>query len=172
MKDFSSQEIKDLNAQSSKGKFVEAVIFTRDQSNPSVKDYFVRYGRSVSFQGNLYQPLDMAWLGIKTTATMELPGNQVVVSNLGGKVIDYLEDPSINIESNDVVLQVLHIDKFGKINLIDELLFQVETIIADYHKTATFNLGVNYSLNDIIPRQTIETQEFAGIRQDVVRVGV
>lgn len=172
MKSFSSSQIEDLNAKSSNGKFVETIIFTRNQNNPSIKDYFIRYGRSISFQGNLYQPLDFAWIGIKTTAAMELPGNQILVSNLGGKVIDYLEDPSINISSNDVVLQVLHIDKFGKITLVDELLFQVETIIADYHKSATFNLGVNYSLNDIIPRQSIETQEYPGIRQDVVRVGV
>lgn len=102
---------------------------------------------------------------------MELPSNQVVVSNLGGAVIEYLEDDTVNIEGNDVVLQILFIDKFNKISLVDEMLFQVEIIVADYHKVATIHLGVNYSLNDIIPRGTIETQEFPGLRDDTIRVG-
>lgn len=171
MKSFSSEQIEQLNAKSTTGRFLEAVVFTRDQSNPTVKDYFVRNARPIIFEGNTYQPLDMAWAGIKVTASGELPSNQVVVSNLGGVIIDYLEDDSVNIEGNDVLLRVLYIDRFNKISLVDEMLFQVEVIVADYNKSATFHLGVNYSLNDIIPRQTLETQEFPGLKQDVIRVG-
>jgi hypothetical protein len=170
MKSFSSEQLQSLNAKSTTGRFIEAVIFTRDQDT-GVKDYFVRNGREISFKGNIYTPLDFAWEGMKVTSAMELPSNRVVVSNLGGQVINYLEDESVSIEGNDVVLQVLFIDKFNKITLVDEMLFQVEVIVADYHEAATFNLGVNYSLNDIIPRGTIETLEFPGIRDDVIRVG-
>jgi len=102
---------------------------------------------------------------------MELPSNRIVVSNLGGQIIEYLENEDIHIEGNDVVLQILFIDRFNNITLVDEILFQIELVIADYHKTATFQLGVNYSLGDIVPRGTIETAEFPGIRDDVIRVG-
>lgn len=171
MKGFSSEQLEALNAKSSTGNLVEAVIFTRDQSDPSTKDYFVRFERSIKFDGNTYTPLDMVWSGMKVTTTMELPNNQVVVNNLGGRIIDYIEDNNINIDGNDVVLQVLFIDKYQNITLIDEMLYQVEIMVADYHKTATFHLGVNYSLTDIVPRNTLETQEFPGLRSDVIRVG-
>lgn len=171
MKSFSSEVILELNRQTTTGRFVEAATFTRDQSTPTVKDYFVRNQRPISFKGNIYQPLDMAWAGVKVGSSMELPTNEVVISNLGGTVIDYLEDNNVTIEGNDVVLQVLHIDKFQNILLVDEMLFQVEFVVADYHKSATFHLGVNYSLNDSVPRGTIETNEFPSIRGDAIRFG-
>lgn len=170
MKSFSSEQIAALNAKSTTGRFVEAIIFTRDQDTGE-KDYFIRNGRPISFRGHQYQPLDFAWDGIKISAAMELPSNRIVVSNLGGQVIDYLENEDIVIEGNDVLLQILFIDRFQKITLVDEMLFQVEIIVADYHESATFHLGVNYSLNDIVPRGTLETQEFPGLRDDVIRVG-
>jgi hypothetical protein len=170
-KAFSSEQLEQLNAKMTSGKFREAVIFTRNQDNPNIKEYFIRHGRPIVFKGNTYQPLDMAWAGMKVSSSMELPSNQVVVSNLGGSINDYLEDPEVEIEGNDVTLQILYIDKFGQVSLVDEMLFQVEVVVADYHKAATFHLGVNYSLNDVVPRQTIEKQEFPGIRDDVIRVG-
>jgi len=48
MKSFSSEVLAELNAQSTTGRFVEAVIFTRDQTT-QVKDYFIRNPRSISF---------------------------------------------------------------------------------------------------------------------------
>lgn len=171
MKGFSSEIIRELNSQSTTGRFVEAAVFTRDQSNPSVKDYFIRNQRPVSFNGNTYLPLDMTFSGIKVGAGMELPTNQVVISNLGGVVIDYIEENGVNIEGNDVFLQILHFDKYSRITLVDEMLFQVEVLVADYYKVATVHLGVNYSLNDPIPNGTIETNEFPAIRSDVIRIG-
>jgi len=171
VKHFSSEQLKELNATHTRGRFVEAAVFTRDMDNPSIKDYFVRNRRPLVFQGETYLPLDITWIGMKTTASMELPNNQVVISNLGGVVIDFIEDNDIDINGNDVLLKVLYIDKFGKISLTDEMLYQVELIVADYYKSATFNLGVNYSLGDVIPRQTLETQEYPGLRQDVIRIG-
>jgi hypothetical protein len=170
MKSFSSEILAELNAQSTSGRFVEGIIFTRDQSS-QVKDYFVRNPRPITFKGNTYTPLDFAWAGIKVGSSMELPTNQVNISNLGGAVTDYLEDNDIEIEGNDVVLQILHIDKYNKVLLVDEMLFQVEYIVADYHKSATAHLGVNYSLNDSVPRGTIETNEYPGIRGDSIRIG-
>lgn len=171
MKSFNSEQIKALNAKSLSGKLVEAVIFTRDQDNPSSKDYFIRWARPITFKGHQYIPLDMAWVDVKTSSSLELPGVQVLINNLGGVVIEYLEDPTVVIEENDAILQLLYIDKFHKVSLVDEMLYQVETVVADYSEKCTFNLGVNYSLNDIVTRQTIETQEFPGIRDDVIRVG-
>lgn len=171
MKAFSSELLKDLNANSTTGKFMEAAMFVRDQSTPSVRDYFVNHERGISFNGNTYAPLSMIWSGIKVDAAMELPTNEITVSNLGGVVIDYLEDPSVDINQNDVYLQVLFMDKFRKISLIEQMLFQVELVVADYNRAAVFQLGVNYSLNDLVPRQTLEKQEFPGIRDDVIRVG-
>jgi hypothetical protein len=170
MKAFSSAQIEALNAKSTSGRFVEAMTFTRDQ-DAQTKDYFVRNGRPISFRGNQYRPLDFAWEGIKVTSSMELPSNSVIVNNIGNLVVDYLEDEDIDLDGNDVVLQQLYIDKYNKITLIDEMLFQVEIMVADYYQSCTFHLGVNYSLNDIIPRETIETQEFPAIRDDVIRVG-
>lgn len=168
MKGFSSEQIEQINANARTGRFVEAVIFARDETT---KDYFVRNGKPVYFNGSTYQPLDFVFSGIKVTNTMELPTVQVTVSNLGGQVLAYIEDNDIDIETNDVWLQILFIDKFNKVTLVDEMLFQVETMVADYNTAATFNLGVNYSLNDPIPRYTLEKQEFPGLRDDVIRVG-
>ncbi len=171
MKSFSSEIVRELNKQTSTGRFVEAVVFTRVQSDPTSKEYFIRDARPKTFRGHTYQPLDMTWEGIKVSSGMELPSNNVSLSNLGGSVIDYIEDNNIEMEGNDVVLQQLFIDKFGKITLIDEMLFQIEYIVADYHKSATVHLGVNYSLKDPVPRGTIETNEFPAIRGDAIRIG-
>ncbi len=113
----------------------------------------------------------MVWSGISISASMNLPTNQVTISNLGGEVIDYIEQNGIEIEGNDVRLQILLIDKYNKVTLVDEMLFQIEIIIADYLRACTIQLGVNYSLNDPIPRGTIETNEFPAIRGDAVRIG-
>ncbi len=171
MKGLSSEQLKTINAQSKTGKFIEAIVFTRDQSDPDVKDYFIRYSRPITFNGNTYNPLDFMWSGVKVSSAMELPSVQVTISNLGGQVLDYIEQNNIEIEGNDVWLQILHIDKYAIITFVDEMLFQVEALVADYHTSATFHLGVNYSLNDQIPRFTLEKQEFPGIRDDVIRVG-
>lgn len=171
-KAFSSDQLAELNAKSTKGRFVEAAIFTRDQNDPdNSKEYFFRFGTPMTFQGNLYHPIDMVWDGLKVTSKMDLPTNEVVVSNLGGSVIEYLEDNSVDVNGNDVILQILLIDKFNRITLVDRMLFQLEAITADYNKAATFHLGVNWSLNDPIPRYTLEKSEFPGIRDDVIRAG-
>lgn len=170
MKSFSSAQIEALNAQSTSGRFVEAMIFTRDQTTGQ-KDYFIRNGRPISFRGNQYVPLDFVWDGMKTSSSMELPSNSIIVNNIGNLVVDYIEDEDIDIDGNDVVLQQLYIDRYNKITLVDEMLFQIEIMVADYYQSCTFHLGVNYSLNDIIPRGTIETSEFPGLRDDVIRVG-
>jgi len=163
--------LQELNAQSTSGRFVEAVIFTRDQSDPSSKEYFVRNSRPIIFRGNTYSPLDFAWAGMRVSSSMELPTNQVSISNLGGSVTDYLEDNDVEVDDNDVLLQILHIDKYNKILLVDEMLYQLEFIVADYHKSATAHLGVSYSLNDSVPRGTIETNEYPAIRGDAIRIG-
>lgn len=170
MKAFSSEQLKLLNAKSKTGRLVEAVVFTRDQTT-LVKDYFVKNTKPVIFQGNTYTPLDMIWDGLRVSNSMELPTNRVSTSNIGGVVVDFIEDNDIEINGNDILLQILYIDKFNKITLVDEMLYQVELLVAEYNKSATAHLGVNYSLNDIVPRGTIETQEFPGLRQDVIRVG-
>jgi hypothetical protein len=170
MKAFSSEQVASLNAKSTTGRFLEAMIFTRDQDTAD-KDYFIRNGRPISFKGNQYVPLQFTWEGIKITSSMELPTNKVSLNNIGNVVVDYIEDNDIIIDNNDVVLQVLYVDKFNKITLVDEMLFQVELVVANYYESATFHLGVSYSLNDVIPRGTIESQEFPGIRDDAIRVG-
>lgn len=172
MKGFSSEQLDSLNAQSKTGRFVQAIEFVRDPDDPiNGRDYFVRNSRSIVFNNHVYQPLDMKWSGIKVGTGMELPSVQIDVSNLGGQVLHYIEDNDIEIEENDVWLQIFHINKFGTVTLVDKMLFQLETIVADYHTVARFNLGVNYSLNDPIPRDTLEKQEYPGIRDDVIRVG-
>ncbi len=171
MKNFSSKHLADINAQISTGRFIEAVVFVRDKSNHANRDYFIKNSRAVSFNGNVYKPLDMIWSGVKISTAMELPSTDVTVSNLGGIVLDYIEDKSITIDGNDVWLQILHIDKLGVVSLVEEMRFQLEFIVADYHTSATFHLGVNLSLNDPIPRHTLEKQEFPGIKDDVIRVG-
>jgi hypothetical protein len=171
MKAFSSEQIAALNRLSSTSKFVEAAIFTRDQNNPSNKDYVIHYGRKIVFAGNTYQPLDMAWAGLKVSSAMELPTNDVIVADIGGIISEYLEDPSVKIDGNDVILQILQVDKFYKVSLVDQMLYQVEIIGAEYGRGVTFHLGVNFSLNDVLPRESLEKQEFPGIRDDAVRVG-
>lgn len=167
---FSSEQITELNKLSHNGVYFEAVVFSRDLAG-TVKDRFSVIGKPIIYQGEIYSPLAMTWDGLKISSGMEIPTNSVTVTNLDGSVSHYLEDDTLVISGNDCLLQILFMDKQGDIHFVDEMLYQMEVAVADYHRAATFHMSVNFSLNDIIPRETLEKNEFPGMRDDFVRVG-
>jgi hypothetical protein len=168
LKVFSSEQVHELNKHASLGKFVEAMVVTR---SATVADYFINYGKFIHFKGHTYAPLSMVWSGLQSSSTMELPTNSVSIANFGNEVAEYLEDNDVVVEDNDCLLQILYIDPFGTISMIDQMLYVIELLVAEYGKIVTLNLGLNFSLNDPVPRFTMELEEFPGLKSDTIRVG-
>ena len=173
-KGLSSTQIVELNRDYGGGVFFEAIIVTRDmQSDPQVKDYFCHYSRPISFNGNVYTPEPMKFdASFAMTERMEMPSVKINLLNIGGIADSYLHDPTIKIRKNDIVQQVLHIDSHGVVTEFDKDRLQIQVISGSPGKgTAVIFAGLNMRLTDKVPRGTLETNEFPGIRGDVVRTG-
>lgn len=170
VKAFSSAYIQALNEQYQSGRFLKAVILTEDPSI-STKKYYVDNETSITFQSNTYSPLEMSWSGYTVSAAMPLPTMTVNISNIGGEVIDYLE--TLDIIGNDVVLQILHIDRSGVVEDVttakDEVALQVQSIVGD-DMVASFTLGLNLGLNDMLPRGVMTKAKYPGMIDDVIRL--
>jgi len=141
------------------GKFLKAVQLVENPVGPVVK-YFVDHERSIIFDGNTYNPLPMEWSGLDINQGMTLPTMRVAVPNLGGEVVDYLEE--LDVLENDVTLLLLHLDLLGDTTAFDKLLFQIQGISGD-QLVAVLDLGINVGIEDRIPREVITTDEFPGI---------
>jgi hypothetical protein len=174
LKGLSSKQIADLNRDYDGGKFFEAMIVTRDMNaDPQVKDYFCNFSRPITFEGNVYQPEAMSFDSSFTMSeAMELPTVKINLLNIGGVIDSYLHDPTVRIRQNDVIQQILHIDRRGIVTEYDRDRLQIQVISGTAGKgTATIYAGLNMRLSDRVPRQTLETNEFPGIRADVIRSG-
>ena len=175
MKGLSSKQITDLNRDDGYGgTFFEAIIVARTAPNtdPPVLDYFAKFERTFSFEGNLYQPLPMEWEGMATSSQMTIPTNNIVISDIGGVVADYLHDPDIQISVNDIIMRILHMSSKGVVSLYDEDLLQIQVVRASIGQgQVTIFAGLDLRFSEQVPKETIETNEFPGIRQDSVRIG-
>lgn len=101
---------------------------------------------------------------------MSLPVATVNLSNVGNQVIDYIEDESneVVIRHNDVKMQVISRDRLGTFTLYGEAAMQA-LLVVDNGETVSLHLGLNVRLEDDLPADTIELNEFPGLRADVIR---
>jgi|ERR1044072_9915781 hypothetical protein len=171
MKGLSTSQIADLNRQSDGGIFFEAIAVTRDVTNETI-DYFANYGRKFSFKGNIYEVCPMSFDGMNQTSNMEIPTNTVKIFNVGGVVNQYVYDNNIRIKRNPIVLQILHCDRLGRFSEFDREELQVLVLRGSPGAgVASIFASLGWKLGDRIPKQTIETSEYPGIRGDAVRSG-
>lgn len=171
MKGLSSRQITDLNTDHDNGIFFEALIVTRDMNaNPQVKDYFAKFGRNISFDGNEYLPLPMSFTGMNVTSNMDIPTNTANILNMGGIINRYVYDNAVRIKRNDIVFQILHQDKFGRFEMYDQEELQILVVRGvPGQGAASIFASLGWKLGDKVPKETLETSEFPGIRADVIR---
>lgn len=166
-----TSQIKELNARFSDGIFFEGLVIVRDpDANPIVTDYFANYPDSFELDGNTYVPLAMVFPDQKADGSMSLPVASVNLSNAGNQVIDYIEDESnqVVIAHNDVIMQVIHRDRLGNVDIYSEVAMQASFVV-DFGEIVSLHVGLNIRLEDDLPTDTIEVSEFPGLRADVIR---
>lgn len=171
MKGLSTSQIADLNRQTDGGIFFEAISVTRDVGD-NIVDYFANFGSRFSFKGNTYEVCPMTFEGMNNTSNMEIPTNTVNVFNVGGVVNQYVYDNNIRIKRNPIVLQIMHCDRLGRFVEYDREELQILVLRGTPGAGgASIFASLGWKLGDRIPKQTIETSEFPGIRGDAVRRG-
>lgn len=174
MKGLSTQLIAELNKDHDNGTFFEAIVVTRDMSvDPVVKDYFCNYTQPIGFEGNVYLVEPMAFdSSFAMDNQMELPVVKINLLSIGNVVDSYLHDPTVKIRQNEILMQILHINDQGLVSLYDQDRLFVQVITSVPKKgTASIMAGLNMRLSDRVPRQTLENNEFPGIRRDIIRAG-
>jgi hypothetical protein len=171
MKGLSSAQVKQLNKNHSTGIFFEAIIVTRTTS-PLVKDYFAHFGRRFSFEGNVYEPCGMEFTGATVSSSMEIPTNTVNLFNPGGVVNSYIYDSQVRIKRNDIMMRILHMSRGNKVTMYDQELLQI-LVVRGGNGTgqASIFASLGWKLGDRVPKETIESSEYPGVRADIGRVG-
>jgi hypothetical protein len=159
---FSSAFIDRLNRTYNAGVWLKAAVVSYEGGT----DYWVHYGESITFKGNVYQPLPMQWEGIDASATMSLPGIRVSVSNIQGIAEAYVD--TVDLLGKDVRLQILHLDLLGTPKDVDEVAVQVQSIEITTSAVSIL-CGLNMGLNDSLPRNVIQKSEFPGNSDDIRR---
>jgi hypothetical protein len=162
---FSNAYIERLNAESSGGILLRSIILTEDPIGP-VKKYFVDFDRELVVDGNTYVRLPMRWDGYEISSSMSLPQMKVSTFNLGQIVSDYVEE--IDILGNEAIVQILHLDLLNDPTARDQITMQVQVVEGD-DLFATFTLGMDLGLTDLLPRGVITKDEFPGVVDDVIR---
>lgn len=172
MKGLASTQVADLNRQTNSGLFFEAIIVTRVMTEPKVIDYFANFSRRISFGGSTYEMCPLYFDGMNTTSQMEIPANTVKLFNVGGMINRYVYDHNIRIKRNDITLQILHCDQFGRFTMYDQEELQILVVRGSPGVGgASIFASLGWKLGDRVPKETMETSEYPGIRADVVRTG-
>lgn len=166
MKTFSSNWIAKLNAQHSGGVFVKAAILVVDGSTTK---YYADAHDNITFDGQTYTPLSMAWEGEGQNAAMELPSVRVTVPNADGAVGAFLETKDLL--GNDVTLQILHLDLLGVATDVEKVKLQIMMIESTW-EIATFTLGLNLALDQQLPKHVITRAEFPGVPDQYRRASI
>ena len=154
----SSAFIDRLNRQENAGVFVRAI-------NLTVAAGYIRYyadtDANITYNGQTYTAMPMAWEGQEQNAQMALPAVRVTVSNITGVVGAFLE--TTNLLGNEAVLQLLHLDLLATVTDVDSATMQVMLIEWTDGQAATFTLGINVGLQQQIPAHVMTRTEFPGI---------
>lgn len=166
VKAFTSDWIAHLNANHSGGVFFLAVAIT---VGPGDIRYYADTQRSIVFDGQTYNPRYMAIDGLGQTSQQNLPAVRLVVSNVLGDVGTFLE--TFDLSGHDIVVRLLHLDLLGSVSNQDSVQLQVLTAECD-EQVATFSLGLNIGLSEILPRHLITAAEFPGVPEGLRRASI
>jgi hypothetical protein len=168
MKLFSTEYIQKLNATEGAGLFMQAVEVV-ESTSPLVVHRFVTHERALTYQGNVYVPLDMQWSGFELQRGMELPTLSIAVPSLNGTVARWVREKAIL--EHDVTLLILHQDLLDDVQARDLIRLQIQSLDDNpVAGVAVCSLGLNLALADLIPREVMTKKEFPGIPDDRVRI--
>ena len=157
MKTFLSNEyIARLNTRYFAGVFFKAAVLVVDGSTTL---YFADLTEPVTFDGHAYEYMPMTWSGVSQTSQQNLPTVTVTVSNITGRVGAYLETTLLI--GADVTLQLLHYDLLATVTDQDSQKLQVMAVQWN-RQSAVFTLGLNFALQEMLPRYVITAAEFPG----------
>jgi hypothetical protein len=175
MKNLSSALIKELNRTHAGGIFFEAINVTRDRfSDPPAIDYFANFDSQISFEGNLYKILPMAFSGARVSSAMDPVTNEVALFNHGGVVDRYFHNQNIRLKGNTIDLLFLHFDR--RTHMVTR--YQWDRLkIGVVRSSPGAGQGTIFCTDDIrigdrVPKGSIETDKAPMIRGDVIRSGV
>jgi hypothetical protein len=167
MKTFSDEWINRLNSTHSGGLFFKAAVLEVDDDTTL---YFSDTQDPITFDGNVYTPLQMVWAGQETSAEMPLPSVKVTVPDINGAVGAFLETTSLN--GRDVTLQLLHRDLLSVVTDVDTVQLQVMLIELKPQEAAVFTLGLNLALSDQLPKSVMTRAEYPGIPDAMRRASI
>lgn len=166
MKNFSADWLARLNAQHSGGIFFLAAVLT---VGPEDIRRYADVQRTIEFDGESYLPLPMRLEGLGQSAQQSLPAVRVTVAAVTGEVEAFLA--TTDILGHDVVLQILHLDLLDDVQMQDSIALQV--MAAEWnHLTATFTLGINLALSDLLPRHVLTADFAPGVPEGYRRASV
>jgi hypothetical protein len=169
MKGLSSAQIAELNSKASGGIYFEAIVVTRNMVTQQ-KDYFAKFGREFTYNGNTYLPVPMTFGGIQKSSSMEMPTNTIALMNPGGTINQYIYKSNVVIRRNDIDMQIMFCDRFNRFTVYDNDMLQILVIRGSPQGgTATIFCSLGLKLGDKVPKGTMETSEFPAIRGDAVR---
>jgi hypothetical protein len=178
MKAFSDEFVRKLNARSEAGTFLKAIEVTEDADTPIIRRY-VDFEREITYGGNTYKRLPMAWSGLEIQPGMQLPTMDVTVPSVPMEredgeihsVSEWIE--LLDLLEHDVRLLILHLDLLDDSTAKDQVLLQIQTVQDDPAAGAcVIRLGLNLDLTDMLPRGVITKAEFPGIPDDRVRIQI
>lgn len=162
----SSGFIARLNRQMDAGLFVHAAVL---EENESTTHYWVDAQREIIFDGHVYQPRALSIEGVDLTAKMTLPAVRLTVPNLASEVTDYLEE--IDVLGQPMTVQLFHLDLLDIATDLDSMRLEIMAILGIL-EIVTFTLGLDLSLDDMVPRGVISRKEFPGIPSGMRRASV
>lgn len=166
MKVFTSEWIERLNAQTQGGIFFLAAELSVAEGDVR---YYATMQYPVDFEGHTYQPLPMLVEGLAQNSQQNLPAVRLMTTNVTGAVGAFLE--TTDILGHDVLLRLLHLDLLGNTANQDQARLHVLAVEWDQQQ-ATFSLGINIGLNEILPRGLISASEFPGVPEGLRRASI
>lgn len=157
MKNFSSDLIARLNAQTNAGLFFEAAALT---VAPGDVRHYANTQRPITIDGQGYQPMPLHFSGIGAKSDMSVLAVQVTVPNITGEVSAFVE--SANLLGHDVTLLLLHMDLLNVATARETLQLQVLGVTWKQWDTVTFTCGIDLMLNEQIPSTVITRSQYPG----------
>ena len=164
----SSEFIQRLNAQYQGGLFVKVVELVEDPDAGPLIRYFVDHTEPITWNGNTYNPLHMAWDNIKTSAGMPIDAATISISNIeyGGVPAQYIK--TIDVTDNEVTLRILHLDLLNEITGHWVRTGTVLAVSGDV-SVITFTVGRRLGRN-VLPRKIFLQRDWPGLSSEIPRI--
>jgi len=166
VKTFTNDWLVRLNATHSGGVFFLAVELHVDTGDVR---YYANTQRAIVFDGNTYQPVFLAISGLGQTSQQTLPAVQLTTTNVTGQLGQFLE--TTDVLGRDVILRILHLDLLNTVTNQDSI--QLQILAAEWdEERATFALGLNIGLQELLPRHIITADFAPGVPEGLRRASI